>query len=123
MPTPETIERFVALVEANTHVEAVESFYAADVAMHENQSAPRVGRDLAIANERSLLKRAKSIHSQCIRPVIVNGDHVAIRWVFEFQWLDGTRTRMEEVAWQRWQDERIVEETFFYDPAQRVPQS
>jgi hypothetical protein len=27
---------------------------------------------------------------------------------------------MEELAWQRWEGERIVEETFFYDPAQRV---
>jgi hypothetical protein len=29
---------------------------------------------------------------------------------------------MEEIACQRWEGERIAEETFFYDPAQRVPQ-
>jgi hypothetical protein len=29
---------------------------------------------------------------------------------------------MEELAYQRWEGERIAEETFFYDPAQRVPQ-
>lgn len=121
MPTPETIERFVALVEANTHVEAVEAFYAHDVVMYENQSVPRLGRDQAIANERGVLKKAKAIRSHCVRPVLVNGDHTAIRWIFEFEWLDGTGTRMEEVAWQRWQDERIVEEIFFYDPAQRKP--
>ena len=121
MPTPETIERFVALVEANTHAEAVEAFYAPDVLMYENQSAPRVGRDQAISNERAILKKAKAIHSQCVRPVMINGDHAAIRWIFEFEWLDGTRTRMEEVAWQRWHEDRIVEETFFYDPAQRIP--
>jgi hypothetical protein len=28
---------------------------------------------------------------------------------------------MEELAYQRWEGERIVEEQFFYDPAQRVP--
>jgi hypothetical protein len=28
---------------------------------------------------------------------------------------------MEEVACQRWEGERVAEETFFYDPAQRVP--
>jgi hypothetical protein len=28
---------------------------------------------------------------------------------------------MEEIAYQRWEGERIAEETFFYDPAQRVP--
>jgi hypothetical protein len=30
-------------------------------------------------------------------------------------------THMEELAYQRWEGERIAEETFFYDPAQRVP--
>ena len=39
----------------------------------------------------------------------------------EFVWQDGSRTRMEELAYQRWEGERIAEETFFYDPAQRVP--
>jgi hypothetical protein len=29
--------------------------------------------------------------------------------------------RMEELAYQRWDGERIAQETFFYDPAQRAP--
>ncbi len=48
-------------------------------------------------------------------------DHVVIRWVFRFDWLDGTVTRMDELAYQRWEGDRIAEETFYYDPAQRVP--
>jgi hypothetical protein len=28
---------------------------------------------------------------------------------------------MEELAWQSWEGERIAQETFFHDPAQRVP--
>jgi hypothetical protein len=28
---------------------------------------------------------------------------------------------MEELAYQRWEGERIAEETFFYDPAQLEP--
>ena len=44
-----------------------------------------------------------------------------IRWIFHFEWQDGTVTHMEELAYQRWEGERIAEEKFFYDPAQRVP--
>jgi hypothetical protein len=73
MPTPETLERFIARVESNAHAEAIAEFYAAD------------GR------------------------------------IVEFHWLDGSTTRMEELAYQRWEGERIVEEQFFYDPAQPVP--
>jgi len=121
MPTPETLERFIARVEQNAHAEAVEEFYTADASMQENQSAPRVGRDAHVANERAVLSRAKTVLSKCVRPVFVNRDHVVIRWIFRFEWLDGTVTLMEELAYQRWEDERIAEERFFYDPAQRVP--
>jgi ketosteroid isomerase-like protein len=121
MPTAETIERFIARVEQNAHAEAVEEFYTEHATMQENQSAPRIGRNAHVENERKVLARARSLTSQCVRPVFVNGDRVVIRWIFRFEWLDGTVTRMEELAYQRWEGERIAEETFFYDPAQRVP--
>jgi hypothetical protein len=70
MPTPDTLERFIAMVESNAHAQACEAFYTEQ---------------------------------------------------FDFEWLDGSTTHMEELAWQRWEGERIAEETFFYDPAQRVP--
>jgi hypothetical protein len=121
MPTTETLERFITLVEQNAHVEAVEGFYTADASMQENQSVPRIGRDSHIANERRVLSKTKTLMSRCVRPIFVSGDKVVIRWVFRFEWLDGTVTRMEELAYQRWEGERIAEETFFYDPAQLIP--
>jgi hypothetical protein len=121
MPSTETLERFIAMVESNAHVEAIESFYAPEASMQENQSTPRRGRDALVANERRVLSRAKTVASTCVRPVFVNGDRVVIRWVFSFDWPDGTSTRMEELAYQRWEGERIAEERFFYDPAQLAP--
>ncbi len=121
MPTAETLERFIARVEENAHVEAIEEFYTEDASMQENQSPPRVGRDLLMARERAVLAKARSVKSTCVRPVFVNGDNVVVRWVFDFEWPDGTKTHMEELAYQRWEGERIAEETFFYDPAQRAP--
>jgi hypothetical protein len=123
MPTTDTLERFIARVEQNAHAEAIEEFYTADASMQENQSPPRVGRDAHVANERKVLARARSVRSQCVRPVFVNGDRVVVRWIFHFEWHDGTVTHMEELAYQRWEGERIAEESFFYDPAQRVPKT
>ena len=121
MPTAETLERFIARVEENAHVEAIQDFYTEDASMQENQSPPRVGRELLMARERAVLAKARSVQSKCVRPVFVNGDNVVVRWVFDFEWLDGTKTHMEELAYQRWEGERIAQETFFYDPAQRAP--
>ena len=121
MPTADTLERFIAMVERNEHAEACEAFYTADASMQENQEPPRRGRAAHVANERRVLARARSVRSQCVRPAFVHGNHVVIRWIFDFDWLDGSATHMEELAYQRWDGERIAEETFFYDPWQRVP--
>ena len=121
MPTSQTLEAFIARVEQNAHAEAVEEFYTENASMQENQKEPRVGRTNHVANERRVLARAKKVESRCVRPVFVNGDRVVIRWIFRFEWLDGTVTQMEELAYQRWEGERIAEETFFYDPVQLKP--
>ena len=123
MPSTDTLERFIALVESNAHDQAIEAFYAPHASMQENQAPPRVGRDQLLAGERKVMARANSIESRCLRPVFVHGDHVVIRWKFRFVWQDDSVTEMEELAHQRWEGERIVQEQFFYDPAQRKPQA
>ncbi|MBI3799961.1 MAG: nuclear transport factor 2 family protein [Deltaproteobacteria bacterium] len=123
MPTAETVERFIARVEQNAYVEAIEEFYTANASMQENQAPPRIGRDTLVAHERQVLANALAVTSICVRPVFVHGDRVVIRWVFRFEFLDGRTMQMEELAYQRWEGERIAEERFFYDPAQTVPKS
>ena len=123
MPSPETLERFIARVEANDHVRAIEEFYAEDASMQENQKPPRRGRATLMEAEAKVLARAASVSSRCVRPVFRDGDHVVVRWQFRFDWRDGGVTEIEELAWQLWEGERIVEERFFYDPAQLVPRS
>lgn len=121
MPTLETLERFVRRVEEGAHAEACEEFYTENSTMQENQSEPRRGRSAHVANERKVLARARSVESKCIRPIFVAEDRVVIRWSFRFEWLDGSITEMEELSYQRWEGEQIAEETFFYDPSQRIP--
>jgi SnoaL-like domain len=123
MPSHDRLEAFIARVEQNAHAEAIEEFYTPGASMRENMAPPRVGRDLLVAHERKVLARAKTVASGCVRPVLAAGDIVVIRWVFDFVWLDGSTTRMEEMAHQRWEGDRIAEETFFYDPAQRIPKT
>ena len=123
MPTSETLERFIARVEENAHAEAIEEFYTENGSIQENQSAPRIGRASLIENERRVMAKTKGMRSTCIRPVFINGDKAILRWIFRFDWLDGTFTEIEEIAYQVWKDQRIASETFFYDPAQRAPKN
>ena len=118
MPTQYTVERFVALVEAGANVEAIEEFYAASATVQENDQPPRVGRQALVEHERKSLASVRSLRSTCVRPMFIAGDFVVLRWVFEYESTRGNRTRFEELAYQRWLDQRIVEEKFFYDPSQ-----
>ena len=74
--------------------------------------------DTLLAYEAKVLERIAFVRSTCVRPVFVNGDHVVIRWIFEFTWKEGSTGRIEELACQRWDGERIAQEQFFYDPKQ-----
>ena len=84
MPSNATLERFIARVESNAHVEAIEEFYTEHATMQENHEPPRRGRDALVAHEARALSMAASVESQCVRPVFVSGDRVVIRWIFQF---------------------------------------
>lgn len=120
MPSREIVEAFVADVLSKDHAGAIERWYAADASIQENQSAPRVGRDILVAGERRTLARVSGVTTELLAPPIVDGEQVAIRWRFTFERADGTRMIMEEVAWQVWRDDKIWREIFYYDPAQRA---
>jgi hypothetical protein len=121
MPTVDTMQRFISRVEEGFHAEAIEEFYLENGTIRENQADPRVGRANLVVRERKTLAKARSVQTTCVRPFFVNGSNAVVRWIFRFEWLDGTVTEMEELAYQRWEGEYIAEEQFFYDPAQRMP--
>jgi ketosteroid isomerase-like protein len=58
----------------------------------------------------------REIHENRAESVVIDGDRVAIRWNAAYTFADGSRVRFDQVALQRWSGDRIVEETFFYDP-------
>lgn len=117
MPSLETVESFVSLVESGQTVEAMVRFYAEHASMQENAAPPRVGKSALIKHEEDALASIASLKATCVRPIFVSGDFVVIRWVFEIQDRNGKSVRFEELAHQRWEGNLMAEELFFYDPA------
>ena len=118
MPTLATLQAFAATVEANDHVGAITKFYAADALTRENNNAPIAGRDVLAEKERRVLASVAGVKTTRLGPMLLDGDHSAICWRFEFAGKDGRVRTMEEVAWQTWRGEQLIEERFFYDPQQ-----
>ena len=118
MPSTQTVATFVSLVEGGRFIEALEEFYLDDASMRENVDPPRVGLPTLIEAERRVMAANKSVTGRHVGPVFIDGDKVAIRWLFEFTSDSGETRTLDEVTWQRWQGEKIAEEQFFYDPKQ-----
>jgi ketosteroid isomerase-like protein len=116
MPSRQRLDEFIALVEAGDHAGAIERYYTEDSSMQENAAPPRVGRDVLVAHERGVLARVSHVYSKAISSV-VEGDRVAIHWIFELTAKSGRVHRIDEVALQEWRGDRIFRERFFYDPS------
>jgi hypothetical protein len=118
MPRQAVVEAFVETVTSGDYVGAIERFYAAGASMQENQAPPRVGRDGLARHEQGVMNAFESIACEIVGPPVIHGNVVAIQWRFAFRAADGRIRTLREVAWQRWEDDKIAEETFFYDPGQ-----
>ena len=120
MPSRATVEAFIAMIERGEFLEALPQFYAEDMTAQENDSPPRVGRAAQVANEEAALKRMRFDTIQALS-YLVDGDRVAINYLFEMTTVNGDHIRMNEIAYQLWRGEQIISERYFYDPAQRLP--
>jgi hypothetical protein len=115
-PSRERLNEFIAVVESGDHAGAIERYYTGDSSMQENAVPPRVDRDVLVAHERDLLARMSHVYSKAMSAV-VEGDHVAIHWIFELTDKSGKVHRVDEVTLQEWQGDKIFRERFFYDPS------
>jgi hypothetical protein len=110
------VRQLVALVEAGQITEAIETFYAPDVAMQENLAPAVVGREANIARERAFFGSI-TLHQNTARSVIVGKDGAVINWLLDFTGGDGKRYVIDELAIQQWKDGRIIHERYVYDSA------
>ena len=115
MPERARVDAFVAAVVSGDHVGAIRDFYTDDATMQENANEPRRGREALMAHEARALARLDKMHTHPPIAVLVDGDHVVVRWIFDATDKEGVTRRLEELAFQRWHGDRIAEERFFYD--------
>ena len=118
MPSRDIVEAFAQRLEQGDFIGAIEQFYTPDAATYENNAAPTVGRDKLVAKERGVLAASREVKAVRIGPSLIEGDNVATRWKFSFTNAEGVTRTLEEVAWQTWRADKLIEERFYYDPKQ-----
>jgi hypothetical protein len=117
MPSRERVEAFIAAVVGGDHVRAIADYYHEAASMQENLQTPRrQGRALLMAHEAKVLERTK-MYTHPDPLFLVDGNRVVINWTFDATGKDGVTRRLNELALQRWEGDRIAEERFVYDSA------
>ena len=119
MPSRARLDEFIATVVSGDHAGAIERYYTEDATMQEKGAPPRVGRDVLVGQERATLARVSSVVSTCVSAVL-EGDRVAIHWIFDFTYPSGKTAQIDEDAMQEWRDDKIFRERFFYEPPKKA---
>ena len=104
----------ISLVEKGQMLEAMNRYYAENVAMQENVSPPSVGFAENYAREEAFYGSLQALNFNLVS-VVVEGDRAVINWVFDYTTAEGTSYRMDEIAIQTWRDGKIVHERYIYD--------
>jgi ketosteroid isomerase-like protein len=120
MPNRDRVLALIAMVGQGRYVDALEAFYSEDASMQENLDPPRRGLKSLVDGERRVMAGFREIRTRKVETFFVAGDRAVINWAFDFVGHDGRTFTLDEIAVQRWQGDRIVEERFYYDPAQRT---
>lgn len=106
-----------AQIQQGRIMEAMNEFYADEVVMSENDGEATVGLAANLDREQDFVDNTEW-HGLELKDVVIDGDTAMVRW-----WLDftnaryGQRLAFTQVAYQRWRDDKIVEERFYYSPS------
>ncbi len=97
-------------------MEAMHALYADDLVMAENDSEPTVGLDANLEREQAFVDNTTWYGAE-LKGVAI-GDNVSmIEWWLDFHNTQyGARLAFTQVAVQRWRDDKIYDERFYYSP-------
>ena len=106
-------EKINKLLEKGLAMEAFEKYYAEVVAMQENETEPRIGKDLNRKQCRDFVQMFPDLKLQVLS--IAYGKNLSIQEVlFDYTNESGEKIRYPEVAVRHWENGQVVKEKFYY---------
>lgn len=88
-------------------------YYADDCVMSENGQEERHGKQANREYEEAFVENVE-FHAAEVGRVVIDGEHSAVEWIFDFTPKGGERMKRTQVALQTWKDGKIVREDFYY---------
>ena len=98
-------------------LDAFEKYYHSDVTMVEATGETRKGKEANRKFQKEFMEMVKAIHGSGVRAITSDekdGTTMVESWM-DVTMKDGKRNVMEEVAVQKWKDDKIIYERFYYN--------
>lgn len=93
-----------------------DEMYADNIVMQENSDEPRTGKAANRAYEEQFVAALEGFHGAEVRSVNVNeaAGTSSVEWMMDFSLKGMGRVVREQIAVQRWENGKIVNERFYY---------
>lgn len=116
------VKQMIDFIGQGKILEAMDEFYAENVAMQENRKEPTVGLAPNIEREKEFLAQVKDFHGFGATAVGIEGGENGTGKALVESWLEFTnhqdqRVKLEQVSVQQWENGNITHERFYYDSA------
>jgi ketosteroid isomerase-like protein len=120
----EDAKRIYDMIARGELIDAFEKYYHDDVVMVEATGEERKGKEANRKFQKEFLGMIKEVHGTGVNTVAVNdkGDKTIVESWMDVTMNDGHRSKMEEVAVQKWQGDKIIHERFYYNMPQQAQQ-
>lgn len=115
------VSELTDLIEKNQTIEAMNRFYADDVTMQENDEPARSGKVVCLDHEQRTLARVTGLKAVLLSQAINEEDGIVFsEWYLESTSLSGQQYGVTEVSVQKWRNELIYQEKFYYKTIHRL---
>ncbi len=111
----ERLEDLFRYIREGRILDAMQEFYAEDVAMQENANTPTVGLAANIEREKQFMSGVKEWKGFEVKGAGVGNGITFYEAVFDWVATNGQPVHLEQVTVARWRNGKIVHERFYYD--------
>ena len=109
------VEDLVKMISEGKILDAFDKYYADDVVMQENETAPRIGKEANRQYEEAFVNGITELHGYKTLGIATGDNYSTIESFMDVTHKDWGRVARNQIAVQRWKDGKIISEKFYYD--------
>ena len=109
-----------SLIIEGKAMEAFDKYYDDNVIMQENENPPIIGKEENRKRELDFFDSLEKFHKAEIKSSAIGDETTMVEWVFDITPKGMPQTEMKQVAVQKWKNNKIINEKFYYDASSKI---